>query len=136
MTAPTFNSKEELQAKVDDYFKKQDKEQRHTVSGLTLHLGFQSRQSLYNYEAKKEYLDIIKKARLRIEGRLEELLYYSKANKDVNMAGIMLGLKTHYGYTDRQVDNGANRETPLTTDTPPTETREQWEARQKAKARL
>ena len=37
-----------------------------TITGLALHLGFESRQSMYDYEARGEYKGIISKAREKI----------------------------------------------------------------------
>jgi hypothetical protein len=45
-----------------------------TISGLCYFLGFESRQSFYDYEKIDEFSYIIKKARLRIELQYEENL--------------------------------------------------------------
>lgn len=49
-----------------------------TVTGLALFLGFESRQSLYDYQKKIEYSYLIKRARLRIENAYEKNLHYDK----------------------------------------------------------
>jgi len=49
-----------------------------TITGLTLFLGFNSRSSLYNYENKIEFLDIIKNAMLRVENEYEKALRLDK----------------------------------------------------------
>ena len=38
-----------------------------TIPGLALALGFSSRQSLYNYKARKEFMDTISRAQTRVE---------------------------------------------------------------------
>lgn len=59
-----------------------------TITGLCYYLGFESRQSFYDYEEKVEYSYIIKKARLRIEMQYEEML-----QMDVSAAGPIFALK-------------------------------------------
>lgn len=46
-----------------------------TITGLALALGFNSRQSLLNYQAKKEFLDTITRAKARVEQYTEERLF-------------------------------------------------------------
>ncbi len=45
-----------------------------TITGICLFLGFESRQSFYDYEDKEEFTYIIKRARLTIESIYEENL--------------------------------------------------------------
>ena len=47
-----------------------------TITGLCLFLGFESRQSFYDYEDKKEFSYIVKRARLVIENGYEEGLFF------------------------------------------------------------
>lgn len=94
---PTFTSAEEIQTKVDQYFKDclgtpfldddgrpmRDKfgeiimmdARPPTVTGLALALGFHSRQSLLNYQAKKEFMDTITRAKMRVEEYCETRLF-------------------------------------------------------------
>ncbi len=94
---PKYANKEELEQKIEDYFKKcegivlkNDKgeiifdkngqpviinRRPITMSGLANALGFQSRQSLLNYEGKKEFMDTIMRARARVEQFAEESLF-------------------------------------------------------------
>lgn len=61
--------------------------ERPTVTGLALALGFNSRQTLLNYQAKKEFMDTVKKAKLIVEH------YYEKgvAEGDIHPAtGIFI----------------------------------------------
>ena len=86
---PYFNSIEEMQPLIDNYFNecdgtilkdadgvpildKHDRpimvgEKPYTITGLTLALGFTSRQSLLNYQGKEEFVDAITRAKLRVE---------------------------------------------------------------------
>lgn len=46
-----------------------------TVTGLAFYLGFHSRQTLLNYQARKEFKDVITKAKMRVEMYTEEALF-------------------------------------------------------------
>jgi hypothetical protein len=127
---PKYDNAEQLQSAIDKYFKYNEEEKRYTVAGLAHGLGFKSRQSMYDYEGmNNRYSYIIKRARLKIEERLETLMYYEK---NINVGGIALGMKTHYGYTDRMVDKGDNKDL-ADVDVPERPTREQWEKANKDK---
>lgn len=65
-----------------------------TITGLALFLGFESRQSLYDYEKKEGFTCIIKKARLRVEHEYEKKLNYDKCT------GAVFALK-NMGWSDR-----------------------------------
>ena len=70
-----------------------------TITGLCLHLGFESRQSFHDYaknENKPQFSYAIKKARLRIENAYEVSLNYSK-----NPAAQIFVLK-NMGWDDKQ----------------------------------
>jgi hypothetical protein len=62
---PLFDTVKDLQNKIDAYFKR--KKERKTICGLAYYLGFESRQSFYDYEKRVEFSYTIKRARLRIE---------------------------------------------------------------------
>lgn len=94
---PKFKNKEEMQKLIDQYFEKCNGEvlkdndgetvlnknglpiiinaKPPTITGLALALGFQSRQSLLNYQGKKEFLDTITKAKLQVEEYTESRLF-------------------------------------------------------------
>ena len=94
---PFYNSVEEMQAKIDEYFSDcegeivYDKEgnplidkygcpirfgvRPYTITGLALALGFNSRQALLNYQAKPEYHDTIMRAKAKVERYAEERLF-------------------------------------------------------------
>ena len=94
---PKYQCKEEIEGKIEQYFKDceghilvdkngnpiRDKYgypvivDRHppTITGLGLALGFASRQSLLNYQGKKEFCEVITRAKSRIEAYVEERLF-------------------------------------------------------------
>lgn len=93
---PFYNTKEEMQEKIDAYFEGckgkllkideivvRDKNgipvvvdaKPPTITGLALALGFTSRQALLNYQAKDEFVDTITRAKSRVECYAEERLY-------------------------------------------------------------
>jgi hypothetical protein len=65
---PKYNSPEELQREIDKYF---ESESIYTITGLALFLGFESRQSLFDYGKREEYSYIIKRAKLKVENGYE-----------------------------------------------------------------
>jgi hypothetical protein len=78
---------------VDEYFG--NPEHPHTWTGLALHLGFSSRDSLNDYKKKDGFSDSVKKALLRIESIYEANLFYK------NPAGAIFALK-NFGWKDKQ----------------------------------
>lgn len=68
-----------------------------TITGLCLHLGFESRQSFYDYEKRSEFSYTIKRARLKIENQYEQKL----TDRDSATAGVIFGLK-NLGWKDKQ----------------------------------
>ncbi len=94
---PKYKTKEEIEEKIEAYFKKCEGEilkddngepvlnkwgkpvvincQPPTVTGLALALGFTTRTSLLNYQGKKEFMDTITRAKTMIEAYTEERLF-------------------------------------------------------------
>lgn len=92
-----YKTKEEIQEKIDAYFKEcegkvlTDTEGNTvydkygypvrvdvkplTITGLALALGFTSRQALLNYQAKEEFVDTILRAKAKVECYAEERLF-------------------------------------------------------------
>jgi len=65
-----------------------------SITGLALHLGFCSRQSMYDYEERPQFSYIIKKARTLIESEYEFLL------QNGNTTGAIFALK-QFQWTDK-----------------------------------
>jgi len=105
-----FSTPEELQVKIDEYFDKPvdtrtvyvgaDKMPINvsvpTITGLALFLGFESRQSFYDYEKRDVFSYTIKKARLRVEREYEQLLQWG------NTTGAIFALK-NLGWKDEKI---------------------------------
>jgi hypothetical protein len=82
-----FKTPEDLESKVNEFFTMIEKEQELDsnrtpgVAELAYYLGFESRQSLYDYEKRgNKYSYIIKRARLYIEKEYEKKLSGEKSN--------------------------------------------------------
>jgi hypothetical protein len=100
---PIFKNSKDLENKIIEYFENgvEDREfiigsgnnkqlvsiKIPTITGLCLFCGFESRQSFYAYEKRKEFCYIVKKARLQIEKNYEEQLQYG------NTTGAIFALK-------------------------------------------
>ena len=83
-----------MQDIIDIYF---EEEELPTVTGLALALDFTSRQALLNYQIKPEFVDTVKRAKLRIENHLEKTLY-----RHTGAAGVIFNLKNNFGWKDAQ----------------------------------
>lgn len=108
---PEYSTEEAMQERIDDYFKNIVDVRKvfdektgdfrlqiitpPTMSGLAYHLGYCSRQSLYDNEHSPTFSYIIKRARAQIESFAEEALYRN------NVAGAIFVLK-NMGWTDKQ----------------------------------
>lgn len=89
-----FKTPEELQQKVDEYFAWCETNKKpETIARLAYWLGV-DRQTIYNYEKRDGFFDIIKRARERILAGLEEALYTEGKTGQIFLA-------KNYGYTDR-----------------------------------
>lgn len=115
-----FKSAKEIQKKIDKYFREcegkplLDKEghaitdkygniiiigaKPPTVTGLALSLGFNSRQSLLNYQSEEEFMDTIMRAKSRVEEYAETRLF----DKD-GANGAKFSLANNFkGWTEKQ----------------------------------
>ena len=122
---PRYKTKEEMQEKIDEYFTAceghvlmgadgqplYDKNGRPiitgqkppTITGLALALGFTSRQALLNYQAKREFVDTITRAKSRVEAYAEERLF----DRD-GVQGAKFNLTNNFkGWSDRPQTDGA-----------------------------
>jgi hypothetical protein len=111
---PIFETPEQLQDLIDEYFKEGVTVKKvvigkapnnytldvevPTISGLTYYIGFESRQSFYDYEQKQEFSYTIKRARLFIEQHYEEMLQTG------NTTGAIFALK-NFDWKDTQEVN-------------------------------
>lgn len=109
---PIYNTVEELEPLVDEYFtfcdnriryvysKKRDKvvevidPEPYTMAGLAYHLGM-DRDTLLNYSKKKEFIGTIKRARDRVHLDVERRLM------DGAGAGAIFSLKNNFNWRDK-----------------------------------
>ena len=110
-----FNSVEEMDTKINEYFQYCDEflytdrsgkiiKKPYTVSGLCVYLDI-CRETLNDYSKNPVFSDTIKKARLKIESFLEE----NSLNGSLNSAVSIFNLKNNFGWTDKtQVDNNVD----------------------------
>ena len=97
-----YDTPEELNEKIEEYFDSLENEIDITITGLVLYLGFESRQSFYDYEKKEEYSYTIKKARTRIENSYEKYL------RKYGRSGDIFALK-NFGWKDKtEIDLNTN----------------------------
>lgn len=90
-----YDSEIELQDEILKYFEQTKKtNERPTVTGLALFLGFASKQSLYDYEKNEKFSYPIKRALTMIECELEKRL------ENQSVSGIIFALK-NMGWTDK-----------------------------------
>lgn len=116
---PKYKSKEEIEEKIDAYFKQCEGEVLKdnngntvfnkfgnpviinqcppTVTGLALALGFSTRLSLLNYQGKKEFMNTITRAKTMIEAYAEERLF----DRD-GTSGAQFSLRNNFkGWTEK-----------------------------------
>jgi hypothetical protein len=93
-----------LDKHIEGYFKDAEAKGRPlTISGLALALGT-TRQTLLEYEQRDEFIDTIKRAKLRIENWTEEQLFTSPRT-----AGVIFNLTNNFSWTNKQREkNEAN----------------------------
>ena len=70
-----------------------------TVTGLALALGFNSRQTLLNYQVQKEFVDTITRAKTRCEEYAESRLYTRDGAR-----GAEFSLKYNFGWEGMKTD--------------------------------
>ena len=118
---PKYKSKEEIEEKIEAYFKKCEGEilkddngepvlnkwgkpivincRPPTVTGLALALGFTTRTSLLNYQGKREFMDTITRAKTMVEAYTEERLF----DRD-GTSGAQFSLRNNFkGWNEKQV---------------------------------
>lgn len=87
-----YNTAEELQEAIDAYF---EETKDVTITGLALFLGFESRQSLYDYAEQEQFSYIIKRAKFKVEHAYELRLINSSSP-----TGAIFALK-NMGWKDK-----------------------------------
>lgn len=96
---PKFSSVEELEEKIEKYFKDCDeKGDPYTMTGLALALDT-TRETLLDYKDKDEYSYSIKRAKTRCEAYAERHLFNGKNG----VVGAIFNLKNNYSrWVDKQ----------------------------------
>lgn len=94
----TWTDPEALEKSVNEYFSNVSNWPT-TWTGLALHLGFASRDSLNDYMKKDGFSDPIKKALLRIENQYEKGLFGR------NPAGCIFALKNFKWKDKQEIEN-------------------------------
>ena len=87
-----YKTVEELDLAIQSYFDEYLDEL--TIPGLAYHLGFESRQSIYDYKEREQFSYSIKRAVLKIES------VYAKKLSGQNVTGIIFALK-NMGWKDK-----------------------------------
>ena len=101
-----YNSVEELEKDISDYFKMCDKKDKpYTMSGLALALDM-DRKTLINYSKDEEFFHTIKNARQRVEAQLEENALFNKANPTFTI----FNLKNNFNWKDKHEHEISNSE--------------------------
>jgi hypothetical protein len=95
---PFFKDPESLETAILKYF---DTEEKYTITGLALALGFESRQSIYDYKERPQFSYIIKRACLMVENGYEKALHGN------NVAGAVFALK-NMGWADNLKTENSN----------------------------
>lgn len=96
-----FESAQSLQEAIDKYFREcAINERPYSITGLALSLDC-CRQTIQNYEVMPEFLDTIKRAKLRVENFYEERLTLP------NATGTIFALK-NFDWKDTQDVNQTN----------------------------
>ena len=94
-----YESTEDMQTKIDEYFFDEETKGKPTMSGLAYFLGFEDRHGLSHYANYPEFSTTVKKARSRVEMALEVHLYGQA------VTGAIFSLKNNFGWKDkREID--------------------------------
>lgn len=89
---PMFATPEDLNTKAGEYFEHcQRRKLKPTITGAALFLGFASRQSLYEYEARPGFTYYVQRIRLAIENA------YESAGQTIDIFALK-----NLGWSDKQ----------------------------------
>lgn len=122
---PMYETPEEMQIIIDEYFNKCDGEilldsngdpmlnkynepifynkKAYTVTGLALALGFTSRQALINYQHKDRFVDTVTRAKMRCQEYAENRLYDKEGSN-----GAKFSLSNNFGWFEKQIIENNN----------------------------
>ena len=101
-----FNSVEELESKINNYFEYCNKENKpYTMSGLAYYLDV-DRKTIVNYTKDEDYFPTIKKARDRVQMQLEENALMNISNSTFTI----FNLKNNFDWKDKIETNSDNFE--------------------------
>lgn len=95
-----FKTPDILEAKVNEYFK-DTPEEEWTITGLALALDT-SRETLMEYEEKDDFVDTVKKAKLKVHHA------YEKSLRKTGRSGDIFALK-NFGWHDKQELDHTNK---------------------------
>lgn len=104
---------EQFKAKSNEYFDEcRALDEAPSIAGLAFHLGFSSKQSIFDYRKDPEYAHEANRATLFIEAWLNK----KAVNKETFTPGQLFILKSNFGYEDKHqiehsekvVDTGEN----------------------------
>jgi hypothetical protein len=109
-----FKTPEDLQAKIDEYFKwADDNERPYTLERLACFLDCET-DTIRNYEARDEYFGAIKKARrFIIASKVEKL-----ESRDYATAGLIFDLGNNAGYTNKHNQDQSDRNITIIANNP------------------
>ena len=94
---PKYKAASEIQKLIDKYFVECDEKQYpYTITGLALALDM-TRQQLISYAEKDEFMDTIKKAKLKVEEYIES----GSLSGRLNPTASIFNLKNNFGWKDR-----------------------------------
>jgi len=121
---PKYKTPEELQEKINEYIDSLvGSENKLTITGLAYFIGFESRQSFYDYEKRELFSYTVKRARLLIESDYEQDL------RKHGRSGDIFALK-NFGWKDRTEIIG-DKDAPLQVVILPAEkSMDQWDQEQ------
>lgn len=94
-----FQTAADFEAKANEYFDQLTSEQRPTLAGLCLYMGFCDKQSFSNYATYGDDFSLtVKRTNLRIEADRHNRLI----GKDTFTPGVIFDLKNNHGWVDKQ----------------------------------
>jgi len=100
---PFYNDPKKLQLACDKFFEDcKGNNDPVTITGLALSLGFCTRKSLLDYAEKIEFVNIIKRAKLKVENEYEKKLYSGQPT------GSIFALKNMDWHDKSEIDHSGN----------------------------